>query len=66
MFGDELSSTAADPDHSEGENRLLIFGQTYARRHLVVAFAERGDRFRVISAREITRRERSAYEHMRT
>ena len=62
VFGDTLSSTAPDPDHSEGERRLLIFGQSLAQRHLVVSFTERGDRMRIISAREMTRRERRAYE----
>lgn len=62
VFADPLSSTVADPDHSQGEQRYLIFGQTPSRRHLVVAFAERGGRVRIVSAREMTRSERTAYE----
>lgn len=62
VFGDELSSTVADPDHSQGENRYLTFGQTNSGRHLVVAYTERGSRIRLISARQMTRRERKAYE----
>lgn len=62
VFADDLSSTAADPDHSEGEARFLIFGQTDSGRHLVVGFTERGDRIRLISARPMTRQERQAYE----
>jgi hypothetical protein len=62
VFADELSSTVADPDHSAGERRELVFGQTAAGRPLVVAFTERGGRVRLISAREMTRRERKAYE----
>lgn len=62
VFADPLSSTVADPDHSAGELRYLIFGQTTSGRHLVVAFVERGGRFRIVSAREMTRRERKAYE----
>ncbi len=62
VFGDELSSSAADPDHSRGENRYLIFGQTRAGRHLVVAYTERSGRIRLVSARKMTRRERRAYE----
>ena len=27
-FNDDLSSSAPDPDHSENENRYLIFGQS--------------------------------------
>jgi len=62
IFGDSLSLTVGDPDHAEGEERLLILGHTDANRHLVVSFTERGTRIRLISAREMTRNERQAYE----
>ena len=62
VFTDERSSTAADPDHSIDEDRLVIFGKTYGERSLVVSFTERDDRIRIISAREMTRQERAAYE----
>ena len=62
VFGDELSSTVVDPDHSEGEIRYLNFGQTRSGRHIVLAYTERGGRVRLISARRMTRRERKAYE----
>ena len=62
VFGDELSATVADPDRSESEQKFLIFRETLGGRHLVVAFAERGGRLRLISARAMTHRERQAYE----
>lgn len=62
VFADDLSLTVDDPDHSEGEARYLIFGQTQQGRHLVVGFTERGARIRLISARAMTRQERQAYE----
>lgn len=62
VFGDILSSAIDDPDHSHDEARLLIFGQSLAPRYLVVSFTERGGRIRIISAREMTRSERNAYE----
>ena len=62
VFDDDLSSTVPDPDHSVGESRLVIFGRTRRGRPLVVAFADRGGRIRIISARLMTRRERQAYE----
>ncbi|NKC15891.1 MAG: BrnT family toxin [Gammaproteobacteria bacterium] len=62
VFADELSSSVADPDSSEGEYRYLIFGQTLSGRTLVVSYTERDDRIRIISARLMTRRERRAYE----
>jgi uncharacterized protein len=62
VFQDGLSSSVRDPDHSEDEDRFLIFGQSTNGRHIVVSYTERGDRFRLISAREMTARERRAYE----
>jgi len=62
VFADGLSSTAADPDRSLDEERFVIFGRTLKDRCLVVAFTDRGGKLRIISAREMTRRERQAYE----
>ncbi|MFZ1625898.1 MAG: BrnT family toxin [Gammaproteobacteria bacterium] len=45
--------------------RFAIFGRTLKDRYLVVAFTDRGGRLRIISAREMTRRERQAYEQWR-
>ena len=62
VFGDPLSITIEDPDHSEDETRFVIIGQSYQGRTIIVAHAERGDNIRIISARLATRRERQAYE----
>ena len=62
VFDDDLSSSVADPDHSEGEYRYLIFGQSVSGRLLVVSYTERDERIRLISTREMTPRERQAYE----
>ena len=61
VFDDPLSVTMTDPDHSARENRFLIVGQSHRRRLLIVSFVER-DRFRIISARALTRVESRAYE----
>ena len=61
-LGDPLSLTTEDPDHSQDENRLLIFGQTISHKHLVVSFIEVNSRIRLISARDMTKQEREAYE----
>jgi hypothetical protein len=61
-FGDPLSITIPDPDHSVGEERWLLIGQSGAGRLLVVAHTERGDEIRLINARLATRRERDTYE----
>ena len=61
-FGDLLSLTVPDPDHSADENRFLHLGLSDQNRLLVVAHVERGDDTRIISARLATRRERIKYE----
>ena len=61
-FGDPLSVTVADPDHSVGEARFLTIGMSHQQRLLVVAHADRDDAVRLISARAATRAERKAYE----
>ena len=62
VFGDPLSATVPDPDHSQGEHRFLVMGLTRLGRLVVVAHVEEGDEIRVINARPATRRERKAYE----
>jgi uncharacterized protein len=61
-FGDLLSLTVPDPDHSADENRFLLLGLSDQNRLLVVAHVERGDDTRIINARLATRRERTKYE----
>jgi len=61
-FGDPLSITIPDPEHSIGEERWLLLGQSVAGRLLVVAHTEHRDEIRIINARAATRRERQTYE----
>jgi hypothetical protein len=61
-FGDPLSITIPDPDHSSGEERFLLIGLTKRGRLVVVAHREHGDEIRLINARRATRRERKTYE----
>ena len=61
-FADPLSITIQDPDHSIGEERFILIGQSDRRRLVVVAHVERGELIRIISARLATRRERKTYE----
>ncbi len=62
VFDDDHSSAVRDPDHSADEDRYLIFGMSKDGKYLVVSYTERGDRIRLISARQMTPRERKAYE----
>ncbi len=52
-----------DEEHSLSEDRYYAFGQTDAGRRLFVVYTVRGERIRVISARDMTPRERRMYEH---
>lgn len=62
VFGDPLGLLMRDPDHSVGEERYLLLGMSHRQRLLVVAYAERPPRTRLISARRATRPERRRYE----
>ncbi len=62
VFGDPLGTTVADPDHSLTEDRYITVGMSSRRRLVMVGHTERGERIRIISARELTRAERDAYE----
>ncbi len=61
-FGDPLSLTAPDPEHSAGEARFVLIGLTYMGRLVVVAHLESDKSIRIISARSATTTERKFYE----
>ncbi|HEU0301332.1 MAG TPA: BrnT family toxin [Longimicrobium sp.] len=62
VLADPLSTTMPDPDHSERESRMLLFGCARTGRYLIVSLTLRGDAVRLISARVMTSRERRNYE----
>ena len=62
VFGDPLGIAAFDPDRSADEDRYILVGTSSQGRILLVAYTERGDRIRIISARKLMRMERTAYE----
>jgi uncharacterized DUF497 family protein len=62
VFGDPLSDTFDDPDHSVEERRFVIIGVSEKGRMLIVAHTDDGEVIRIISARELTRGEREFYE----
>jgi hypothetical protein len=62
VFGDALEVAIADPVHSDTELRFASIGLSEAGRLLVVAYTERGQPIRIISAREATPKERRQYE----
>jgi uncharacterized protein len=61
-FQDPLARIHADPGHSASEPREILIGHSAQGRLILVAFTDRQGRLRLISAREVTRRERRDYE----
>jgi uncharacterized DUF497 family protein len=62
VFNDPLATVYEDPDHSANEKRFLTIGTSAQGRLLHIAFADRGGRIRIITARRLTRKERELYE----
>ena len=62
VFNDPLYVDFYDPDHSYGEHRYIIIGESHQGCLLVVSYTERGDIIRLISARAATQTEQKAYE----
>ena len=62
VLRNRLSITIYDPDHSDQEDRYITVGMSGSGRFLMVAHTDRGARTRIINARELTRKERKAYE----
>ena len=63
VFFNEPLLILDDAKHSVAEERFAAFGQTDQGRRLVVVYARRAGLLRVISARDMNRREREFYEH---
>jgi uncharacterized DUF497 family protein len=62
VFGDPLSDTFPDSDHSLEERRFVIIVSAESGKILVVAHMDDGELVRIISAREATHGERKSYE----
>jgi uncharacterized protein len=62
VFNDSLFVDFYDPDHSYGEHRYILIGESHQGRLLFISYMERNDVIRLISAREATQLERKAYE----
>jgi uncharacterized DUF497 family protein len=62
VFRDPLAFIFDDEEHSEDEHREIIIGHSIRNRILIIAFTERNDVIRIISARKADREEREDYE----
>ena len=62
VFFNKPLIAAPDPAHPRKESRYYVLGQTDSGRRLFVVFAIRGHNIRVISARDMSQKERIIYE----
>jgi len=62
MFFNRPLVAASDPKHSDEERRFYALGCTDGGRGLFVSFTIRSSLVRVISARDMSRKERKIYE----
>lgn len=62
VFDDPTGLTVPNPLHSVEERRFVSIDRSEFNRLLVVVFAERGERIRIVSARTATPSERRQHE----
>jgi len=65
VFFNEPYFVTEDASHSRTEQRFYLLGITNAGRRLFVVFIIRNNKIRVISARDMSRKERDAYENLK-
>jgi uncharacterized protein len=61
VFSDPLGRLVDDPEHSQEEERFVLFGRSGAGRLLAVMHTERDPVLRIISVREMAPKERKQY-----
>jgi uncharacterized DUF497 family protein len=61
VFFDTNNALDEDIKHSTVEKRFIIIGETQKGRLLYQVFTKRGDKIRVISSRDINKRELALY-----
>lgn len=62
VFFDKKKVIYKDVFHSQKEERFIVIGKTKKGRLLYVVFNMRGEKIRIISARDINKREVRLYE----
>lgn len=62
VFFNQPLVVAEDVKHSQDELRFYALGRTDGERRLFVVFTLRGTLIRIISARDMSRKERAVYE----
>jgi uncharacterized protein len=66
VFFDPLARLVDDPEHSLHEERFVLFGRSDTGRLLAVMHTQRGETLRIISAREMTAKEKRQYAEFHT
>lgn len=54
-----------DKPHSETEERMGMFGRSNSGRELAIIFVIRSNKVRIVSARDMSRKERRSYEEIK-
>jgi uncharacterized DUF497 family protein len=62
VFFDEHFYVGRDVKHSQKEERWLGLGKTYEGRKLCIIFTIRNKKIRIVSARDMSKKERKQYE----
>jgi uncharacterized protein len=62
VFHDPFVASMVDPMHSDDEQRFVAMGRSSQGRLLVIIYAERESKIRIISCRRATSTERKSYE----
>ena len=66
VFTQEAKFIVEDKKHSEVEKRYALFGITGKGRTLVIVFTLRENKVRVVTARDMSKKERRRYEQIKT
>jgi uncharacterized DUF497 family protein len=61
IFRDRLGILRSDQAHSNEEERFLLIGVSERRKIIIVVYVMRRDRYRIVSARPATPKERRNY-----
>jgi uncharacterized DUF497 family protein len=62
VFFNEPLVVAPDEKHSSSERRFFALGRTNQERHLFIVYTMRGNKIRIISARNMNKKERGCYQ----
>ena len=62
VFFDQQKKIFKDTLHSGSEDRLILLGKTKNERTLFIVFTVRDEKVRIISARDLNRKERHLYD----